>query len=198
MKVYLINEEFFIENDEQGLQKLIDTINETLAEKDVFFSHMIIDGEEVYNEPIDYLAENLRNIKQIDVKVKTIEQFINDLFVSLNKYTYQAIPEIEKLVSDFYQKPSSASWNTLEQLFEGIQWIYQTIKNIDQVNKDHFKWDEYIKVTAIFEAELPNLMNAMESQDSVLIADIVQYEILPQFQLIYNTTEEMFDGIGSL
>lgn len=198
MNIRLLEEDYSFENSKQGLEQLINMINEKLTEKDVFFSHMIIDGEEVYDEPTEYILSNIENIKNIDVKTKTINEFVADLIVSLNDYTGRAIPEIQNLVDQFYQKPSSESWSMLEQLLEGIEWIYQTIKNIDKTSKSQYRWDEYIKVAATFEAELPNLMDALENKDAVLVADIVQYEILPQFEIIRDTTVETFNGNHNL
>lgn len=193
MYVQLLEKEFSVDNNEQGIQQLIDTINETLVEKNVYFSHMVVDGEEVFDDPAEYIFNNIEKVQQIYIKVKTIKQFVNNVMVSLNTYTERAIPEIQRLVDQFYQNPSSESWATLEQLLEGIEWIYQTIKNIDRANKTQYKWGEYLKVAATFEVELPNLMDAIENKDTILIADIIQYEILPQFQKVYDTTEEAFN-----
>lgn len=193
MKLHLQNQSHVFENSDNGIQKLIEFINEALSNENLFFSHLVIDGQDIYENHEVYMAENINVIKEVKVVTNTIEEFVNNLVVTLNDYTARGIPEIEKLINDFYQTPTEESWNTLNQLLEGIDWIYRSIKSIDMTKHSIAGWDEFIKSTASFETELPNLLNAITNRDLILIADIIQYEILPQFQIINAETEKNFE-----
>lgn len=192
MILTLKNNSYTFENSEGGVQAMFETINKFLMEEDVYFSHLVIDGREIYEDYDAFFLDNIENITKVEVKVNTIKEFISNLLVSLNAYTYRAIPEIENLINDFYQTPTEQSWIKLNQLLEGINWIYDAIKNIDVPHNKISYWDELIKSAATFEVELPNFMEAIENKDNILIADIIHYEFLPQFQLIYNETEKNF------
>ncbi|HHW36012.1 MAG TPA: hypothetical protein GXX18_01710 [Bacillales bacterium] len=192
MNVTIGVDSYTFENNEEGLNELFNTINKVIIEKDVHFNYMIVDGQEIYENHEDYLQEHLRLIKEIEIKVNSVQEIINELLVSLNEYTRRAIPEIRNLIDQFYQNPDEHSWNTLQQFLEGIDWIYQTIKSIDHTDKSFQEWDKYIHAIAVMEVELPNLLEAMENRDVILIADIIQYEVLPQFEMIYEETEKAF------
>jgi hypothetical protein len=189
----MLGENHNFNNSEIGIQQLFETINKELIEKNVFFSHLVIDGQEVFEEHEEYIIDQIDKIKLIEVKTKTIQEFVNGLFVLLNEYTSRAIPEIEKLSSEFYQAVSENNWLALNDLLEGIEWIYETIKGIDQTKHTIVNWDEFVKCAATIEVELPNLLEAIENKDTILIADIIQYEMLPQFQLINNETGKTFE-----
>lgn len=194
MILTILDRSFSFENTHDGSQSLIETINNSLSTGNLFFSHLVIDGQEIYEEYEEYILDNIDSIQEVHVKVKSIKEFVAELLVLLNTYTQRAMPEIELLVNEFYQAPTDQSWLTLKQLLDGIEWIYQTIKAIDITQHQIVGWDEFVKSAAIFEVELPNLLEAMENKDSILIADIIQYELLPQFQAIYDETLKSFEN----
>ncbi|WP_080843992.1 hypothetical protein [Cytobacillus gottheilii] len=193
MKLNAMGMEFTFENSEKGTSELIEKINELLANGDQYFSHLNIDGIEIYSEHSDYIVGNINDIKEITLKLSTVEEFISNLLVSLYDYTNGGIPEIKKMVDEFYQNPTDQTWETLTLLLEGIAWIYQTVKSIDDTNHNIAGWEEILKSIATFDVELPNLLEALENKDSTLIADIILYEILPQFEIINAETERNFE-----
>lgn len=193
MKLLIFNQEYTFENNEKGTNDLIEMVNETLNTENLFFSHLVIDGQEVYTEHADYILEHIEEVMKIKLEVSTVNEFVANLLVSLNEYTKRGIPEVEKVIGEFYQNPTEDSWETLKLLLEGIGWIYQTIKSIDSTKHTIAGWDEFLKSIATFDVELPNLLEAMENRDATLIADIIQYEILPQFRIINAETENNFE-----
>ncbi|MFO1444422.1 hypothetical protein KDN24_14680 [Bacillus sp. Bva_UNVM-123] len=197
MNLTLLDKTYSFDRNQLGIQALIEKINSELSTESRFFSHLVIDGVEVFEDHEEYILAHIDNVKDIKVVVQTIEEFIGNLLVSLNTYTQRAIPEIERLINEFYQNPTEQSWLTLHQLLDGINWIYETIKGIDNAQQEINGWDEFIKIVATFEVELPNLLEALENKDSILIADIIQYEILPQFQVIHKGTEKLFQQQNS-
>lgn len=193
MKLMMNDKEYVFENNEHGTNKLIEKINEILDEMDLFLSHLVIDGDNVYSEHVDYILNKIEDVNEITLVVSTVDEFVSNLIVSLNEYTFRGIPEIEKVITEFYQSPSEQSWETLTLLLEGLGWIYQTVKSIDSTNHSISGWEKFLTSIATLEVELPNLLEAMENKDSILIADIIQYEILPQFQIINAETEKNFE-----
>ncbi|MGG0720054.1 hypothetical protein ABE096_21105 [Robertmurraya massiliosenegalensis] len=193
MKLLTLDKEYTFENSEKGTNDLIEIVNETLHIENLFFSHLVIDGQEIYKEHADYILEHIEEVKEIKLEVSTVDEFVSNLLVSLNEYTRRGIPEVEKVIEEFYQKPTEDSWETLKLLLEGIGWIYQTIKTIDSTAHTISGWGEFLKSVATFDVELPNLLEALENRDATLIADIIQYEILPQFRIINAETENNFE-----
>ncbi|MFD2442725.1 hypothetical protein ACFSO7_01780 [Bacillus sp. CGMCC 1.16607] len=193
MILTILDKSYTYENSEKGAQELIELVSHILDGEKLHLSHFVINGQEIYEKFEDYIWDNITNINEIKIIVCSIKEFVGSLLVSLNTYLNRAIPEVKILINDFYQTPSNQSWLSLNQLLEGVDWIYQTIKSIDKTEHNILGWDEFIKNAARFEIELPNLLEALEVKDSILIADIIQYELLPQFQLIYVQTEKIFE-----
>lgn len=139
--------------------------------------------------------EQINTIEKIELVTKTIDEFINDLTVSLNEYSNRAIPSIKQLTEQFYQTPTEEAWGMLQDLLEGLNWVYSTIKSIGNTELNEYK-ENLLNIANHFEVELPNLLDAIENYDYILIGDIISYEILPQFESIGSVTEKTFQVIN--
>jgi hypothetical protein len=173
-----------------SVEEIIEKINELLADQ-YYFSHLIVDGEEIYEDPESYLLNSLESISTIEVAVKTIQEFVNEVLIMAKDYLTNAIPEMTSLADGFYQNPTSENWVDFSAMLEGMQWLNKTINVIDKAKERPANWNECIKLAAQFEMELKNLEQAVENSDNVLIADIIQYELLPVYEALLeeiNTT----------
>ncbi|WP_400243396.1 hypothetical protein AB3U99_19760 [Niallia sp. JL1B1071] len=195
MELHLSNEILIYENSVENIDILIQKINEDLENNKLFFSHLIINGKDAYSDFEDKLMEQINTIEKIELVTKTINEFINDLTVSLNEYSIRAIPSIKQLTEQFYQSPTEESWGMLQDLLEGLNWVYSTIKSMCNMELDEYK-ENLLIIANHLEVELPNLLDAMESNDFILIGDIISYEILPQFEAIVSITEKTFQFIN--
>lgn len=195
MELHLSNEMLIYKNSMKNIEILIQKINEYLENNKLFFSHLIINGKEVYSDFEDTLVEQINTIEKVELVTKTINEFINDLTVSLNGYSNRAISSIKQLTEQFYQSPNDESWGMLHDLLEGLNWVYSTIKSIGNTELNEYK-ENLLMIANHLEVELPNLLDAMESNDFILIGDIISYEILPQFEEIASITEKTFQIIN--
>ncbi|AYV67887.1 hypothetical protein C2I06_13980 [Niallia circulans] len=194
MELHLSSEMLIYENNVDNIEILIQKINEDLEKNKLYFSHLIINGKEVYSDFEEQIMEQINTIEKIELVTKTIDEFINDLTVSLNEYSNRAIPIIKQLTEQFYQSPTEESWGLLQDLLEGLSWIYNTIKSISNGELDEYK-QQLLVIANHLEIELPNLLDAMENQDFILIGDIISYEVLPQYEVIVSITEKTFQVI---
>ncbi|MGI8349273.1 hypothetical protein NiCM35_05800 [Niallia circulans] len=195
MELHLSSEMLIYENSVKNIDILIEKINEDLEKNKLYFSHLIINGKEVYSDFEEQIMEQINTIKKIELVTKTIDEFISDLTVSLNEYSNRAIPSIKQLTEQFYQSPTEESWGVLQDLLEGLNWVYSTIKSMGNTELNEYK-EKLLNVANHFEVELPNLLDAIENRDYILIGDIISYEILPQFESIESITEKTFQIIN--
>lgn len=184
-----------VELEQSSAEQIIEKMNEMLDEEH-FFSHFIANGIEIYEQHESYLAERAPEIQKLEVIVKTVHEFINELLLSSEAYISRAKPELNHLADEFYQNPSSSTWEKLIQLLEGIQWLNQMIITIDQTKKHPKNWDEYLKVMASVQPELETMEGAIQKNDSVLVADMIQYEIQPFFEALEKEIQTTIDTEG--
>lgn len=196
MKLLLLNETYTYNNDKESLEKMFSDIMDKINGSNYHFSHLVIDGEEIYENYGEYILERLNDVKTVEVVTKTVKELIMDTLLSTESYLKRAIPEVQILADEFYQNPTHQTWEKLQQLIEGVQWIAQMILTIDQLEEKLSNWDDYLTNLATLQNELPNLLEAMENQDALLIGDIIQYEFLPIFESLQKIVTETIDNEG--
>lgn len=182
MQVTVLNETNNFDNKSGVFEQVQTFINNALENSDVYFSHMIIDGVEVYHDFEFYIEDHLSQIENIHVEVRTASEFIQNIVESIQQYVERAFPEIKQLADSFYQSSQSGSWDKLHDLFEAIQWIHESILSIDREKARPSNWDKFLIIASSFETIFPNMLEALEARDTILIADILTYEITPLFQ----------------
>lgn len=106
-------------------EELILTINELIRDE-YYFNHLIINEIEVYEELESYLFED--DIQVIEVKAKTIEQFVDEVLISSVEYCARARSILPELVRGFSKLPSDAHWEQFSQMLEGIIWLHHMIQ----------------------------------------------------------------------
>jgi hypothetical protein len=192
MKIIINNDIVEFENKKENVEKIVESINQRLKENELDLSHLVIDGNYINEELYQYLTDNILTIQEIVVVVKTPELIVNETLDSAYNYIANAVLLIKPLAEAFYQHPKQDSWKNLANLFEGIQWIMETVNRIDNIKNlkniviNYQIWNEYVQTIKGLSAVIIELEDAMVNQDQVLIGDLLQYEI----QAIFETSEE--------
>lgn len=188
MRIRLQQEVWEIENSPQNVPEILQSIEEALVKGNWQLSHLIIEGETVSNNFADYLSEHINSIREIEVVVLNLREVVQDTIVSTEQYLTRALPLITELAEAFYQKADNSAWSSLTDLIEGLQWLIKTMAQIDSLphlnnllKKDHQAWNEYVQVATQLNNIVPELGAAIENKDSVLLADLLIYELTPIF-----------------
>jgi len=185
MRIIINNEIIEFENRFENIEKIVELIDHSLTEKELDISHLIVDGNYVYEKFYEYLTDNIQTIQEVVVVVRTPTLIVNEAMVSAYDYIANAVMMIKPLSEAYYQSPQKSTWNSLANLFEGIQWIIETVQRIDgfenleKIVNDYQIWNEYVQMTKGFSTVILELEEAMVNQDNVLIGDLLQYEIQP-------------------
>ncbi len=98
----------------------------------------------------------------------------------LKKNLQQMNKDIEEITDHFYRKQDKEGYDKLNQNIPKIMGVIEEIMVFASKNKN-IQIDENAILNALNKA-----MNAMEQKDTVLIADILKYELSEQFNNIIN------------
>lgn len=177
------------------VEDIIVQINEWIRD-DYYFSHLVIDGFEIYEHLELCLEEKLTHAQKIEVMARTNTELINDILLSSDEYIKRAIPELNTLFEEFYQNPLKDSWMKFEQMIEGIQWLHQMIRCINQFKERLQNGTQYIQIESRLEMEIQHLEEAVENEDNVLIADLIQYEIITIYEALKKEIQLTIDTEG--
>ncbi|WP_017470753.1 hypothetical protein [Amphibacillus jilinensis] len=184
------------ENHIESVNQIISWIEEVVNHSDQHFSHLVVDNEEVYQQFDLVISDKITEIEEIEVVLKTESELLNELYLSGEAYLIRALPEIEKLTEKFYQTPDQEAWGVLEQLIEGITWLDHLYEAIDQARKQPSNWDNFIVIYTKLRMELVHLEDAIKMRDQTLIADIINYEVMPMMEELKSSFTACIDQEG--
>lgn len=170
-------------------QFIVEKMNQLTENEDLVFSHLIIDGQEVYNDHENYINRYLHDIKVIELKMISVEELTKDILESLKLYLDRAVPSLESLVSENYGEMTETFWSNIVDLADGIESIMQfaeSLKTLDSIFFHSVK-EEQNSLKHI----IPKLFEALELRDTTLIFDILTFEILPSFESLQTKINDM-------
>lgn len=193
--VQMIFQEQNITLTHPNTDQIIDQINKFLV-KDYYFSHFIADGVNIYENHEEYLEQQHPVIERLEIVAKTVKEYVNDLVLSTQDYTERAIPQLQPLAEAFYDNPNAETWSTLDQLLGGLQWINEMLMTVGKSGEVPLNWERYISAFDKMQEEIRNLAEAIDNEDNILIGDIIQYELTPNFKDLQRETKWTIDNEG--
>ena len=185
MQIMLDEELIEIENNDSGLEKLLQIIEQKAIASELIFSHLVIDGVEIYEDFADYLQANFQNLKDIHLEFLPLQQFLQDILQSTGQYLDGVIATIDNLASAVYNQVDSETWQQIDFLLEGIQWLGETFRvmdslpNLADMLKDYEQWNLYARDLQELEVVTASLSEPLQFADHVTVGDIMLYEIKP-------------------
>ncbi len=191
MQIMLDEELIEIENDESGLEKLLQIIEQKAIASELIFSHLIVDGVEIYEDFADYLQANFENIKEIHLQFLPLQQFMQDILQSTKEYLTGVIATIEDVANAVYNQVDPETWQQIDLLLEGIQWLGETFRvmdslpNLADMLKDYEQWNLYARDLQELEVVTASLSEPLQFADHVTVGDIMLYEIKPILERLF-------------
>ncbi|WKY45534.1 hypothetical protein Q5O14_05435 [Eubacteriaceae bacterium ES2] len=188
MIIKIKNENFEVINDDIDIQELFLRINNILKKKNLQFLYLVIDGVSITENFDGYIRDNQNTITKIEVVCQNRKELVDDILLEAFNYQANGIPLIQQLGEGFYKDPTDKDWLTLADLFSGLQWLNEVKQKIDkfedlaEILQNYEKWNEYISQMKKIDSLLPELQNALENRDAILIGDLLLYEIIPGFE----------------
>ncbi|WP_163538886.1 hypothetical protein [Gracilibacillus sp. YIM 98692] len=174
---------------------IIHEINQ-LIDDNLIFSHLELNGKEIYSDFKHYISVHLASIQSIKIIAKSQKTFINDSLLSAEVYLKRAIFLLDDVVDNFYNNPSTDDWDDFKDLVDGLQWIIQMLNSISNLTEKPENGGAYIKINTELTETIHALGDAVANQDGILIADIIYYEIIPTYKQLEKLINKTIDEEG--
>jgi hypothetical protein len=172
--IQLLKEKVHLIQDVSSVELVVSTIDDLVRKSDLILTGMDIDGLQIYDRYEEIIAQNLLNIRMITLEAKSKGELENELMAQLGDYLSRAIPALEELISELYKSVNENTWNTFLDFVEGTSWIIKLLEFIDP--------SRLPAVVSPLNENLLELNSAVEKQDTILMADILMYEIKPLYE----------------
>ena len=145
-----------------------------------------IDGQESSPDSSEAQRTQISEIATLEVEVSTLAEMINKNIENADAYLIRLIPGIEKSVELFRIGNEQEANKFFVKIVDGIDWFSQVLDIILTAKE--------ISPETVFEGKsiqdrrtnlvdlTQQMVDANKNQDWVLLADLLEYEILPYYQ----------------
>ncbi|WP_053071833.1 hypothetical protein [Ornithinibacillus contaminans] len=182
MQIIYNEVELNIDNDYTAINTIFEKINDSIKRQNVVFSHLTVDGIEVYENHEEYLKDRIYDINTVEIVLRKTKVMIWETMTSVNDYLLRAIPALKKLADESYEKFTKETWKGIDQLADGMQLILQFVSFTKSSIQQPLHWDEIEKSFQACEENFVKLIEGVEIKDTVLISDILTYEVTPAYE----------------
>ena len=145
-----------------------------------------IDGEESSPDSPEAQKTPLSEIATLEVEISTLSDIINKNIENADAYLIRLIPGIEKSVELFRMGNEQEANKFFINIIDGIDWLSQVLDMIltaKAISPDTVFDGKSIRDRRASLVDLTQQMvDANKNQDWVLLADLLEYEILPYYQ----------------
>ncbi|WP_209121464.1 hypothetical protein [Alkalihalobacillus sp. BA299] len=103
---------------------------------------------------------------------------IREIYTEYEMYNLKLIPAIEKIIDDFRKQRENEALKLLIEAIEGINWSIKVLYHTKDILKKYDVVFDENEINPI----LNEVTEAIKDEDYVLIADLLEYELLENFQ----------------
>lgn len=182
MELKYKDEQIELEREFSALNVIFEKVSELIKQKDTIFSHLVIDGVDVYENHEAYINERINEIMNIEIITKSTKEMIWETMVSVHEYLERAVPALTELIDGSYENFAEKTWEGINQLSEGMQWMLQFKAFTRAASERPVNWKEIEHDFEACQESFAQLLAAVEAKDTVLISDILAYEITPAYE----------------
>ena len=145
-----------------------------------------IDGQESSPDSPEAKKTSLSEIATLEVEISTLSDIIDKNIENADAYLIRLIPGIEKSVELFRMGNEQEANKFFINIIDGIDWLSQVLDMIltaKAISPDTVFDGKSIQDRQASLMDLTQQMvDANKNQDWVLLADLLEYEILPYYQ----------------
>jgi hypothetical protein len=193
-KVYIPNE--------VDIDEMFGLINTVLNEKNMVFSHLLVDGVEVYQNHYEYLKERISEIKEVEAAAKPRREYLKDVFSQTVLFIEEVIPQVRDIGKSFFQNSKSKSWNEIPGFIEVIEPLLHSFVSVSPLIEEGNNvqecniWREYSACINALKDQLSCLCEAMQKNDTVVAGDTLVYEMAPLFKTMKHCVSCLIEDMG--
>lgn len=184
-----------LENNEAGIMTIFEHINESIEDGALVFSHLIIDGVDVYENHEAYLNEHINEVMKVEIITREMKAMIWDTMTSVNEYLERAIPALKQLRDEGF---TDEIWLEIDHLGEGMQWMLQFVEITKEAVEQPSNWEAVEKAIKDCEAGFAKLLEAVEVKDPILISHMLSKEVTPAYEELQASIELSLEDKGFL
>ncbi len=186
MKIYVNGEEETGTYPAATLGELLDSILQCKPELGNFYSRVSLNQEEVAPDSESIRETPVAKIETLETEISSLPQIVNKNLANIQAYLGKLIPGIERAAGLFRSGDEKEANQFFIHIIDGMDWFSQVVESLEKavdlipgsrrLDEGQVKGRQEKLVTLVQQMEEAN-----KNKDWVLLADLLEYEILPYY-----------------
>ena len=164
----------------ETLKEVLDVILK--SRRDSYVRRIWLEGQEVSSSAMDTLMTSITSIELLELELAHLGDLLANNLANAKEYLEKLIPGFQKAADLFRMGNEQEAHKYYLQILDGIDWFSQVVLNIvksrgNEVEGQSFG-DRQEKLTGL----MAQMLEANQNQDWVLMADLLEYEMIPYYE----------------
>ena len=173
------------ETEESSFQG--ETLREVLDEivkshQGTYIRRVWLDGQEVSTSASDTLMSPVSSIELLELELADLKDLMANNLGNAKEYLEKLIPGFQKAADLFRMGNEQEAHKFYLQILDGIDWISQVVQTVVNSRNKELEGqdlkDRQGRVTGL----MTQMLEANQNQDWVLLADLLEYEMIPFYE----------------
>lgn len=152
------------------------------SRQDSYVRRVWLDGQEVSSSTQDTLKTSAASVGLLELELAQLQDLLANNLTNAKEYLERLVPGFQKAADLFRMGNEQEANQYYLQILDGIDWFSQvvlTIVNAQEKNLEGQSLEErQEKLTDL----MAQMLEANKTQDWVLMADLLEYEMMPFYQ----------------
>jgi len=164
---------------------------ETLAEvlhailnsrRDSYIRRVWLDGQEASSNTQDTLKTSTASVELLELELALLQDLVVNNLTNAKEYLEKLIPGFQKAADLFRMGNEQEANQYYLQILDGVDWFSQVILTIVNAQENIFEAQSLEERQKKLTALMGQMLEANQNQDWVLLADLLEYEMIPFYK----------------
>ena len=164
----------------ETLKEVLDVILK--SRRDSYVRRIWLEGQEVSSSAMDTLMTSITSIELLELELAHLGDLLANNLANAKEYLEKLIPGFQKAADLFRMGNEQEAHKFYLQILDGIDWFSQVVLNIVKSRGNQVEGqslgDRQEKLTGL----MTQMLEANQNQDWVLMADLLEYEMIPYYE----------------
>ena len=164
----------------ETLKEVLDVILK--SRRDSYVRRIWLEGQEVSSSAMDTLMTSITSIELLELQLAHLGDLLANNLANAKEYLEKLIPGFQKAADLFRMGNEQEAHKFYLQILDGIDWFSQVVLNIVKSRGNQVEGqslgDRQEKLTGL----MAQMLEANQNQDWVLMADLLEYEMIPYYE----------------
>ena len=163
------------------------------SRQDSYIRRIWLDGQEVSSDSQDTLKTLTTSVELLELELAELQDLLANNLTNAKDYLVKLIPGFQKAADLFRMGNEQEANQYYLQVLDGIEWFSQVVIIIVSTQKNKYEEKSLEERQKKLTDLMSQMLEANQNQDWVLMADLMEYEMIP----FYKDWKEVLSRIES-